>query len=114
MASGHLIVSRLVVAAGVRGDPKAPLHHLDLEVGEGQCAAVIGSGASALVRLLAGLSAPVRGCALLDGREVCGVAPDRVLVGPKLPMDLDVETACRKPRAKTGPPNQVLFCQEYQ
>ncbi len=84
MASAHLIVSRLVFAAGGRRDPKAPLHHLDLEVGEGRCVAVMGPGAAPLLALLAGLRSPERGCILLDGREVRGVGPDRVLVSPKL------------------------------
>ncbi len=84
MTSGHLIVSHLAFAAAGHHGAQAPLHRLDLEVGEGRCVAAMGPGASTLVRLLAGVVTPVTGGVLLNGREVRGTGPERALVDARL------------------------------
>ena len=63
----------------LQGTPlqRVALASVSLEVGPGECLAVVGasgSGKSTLARILAGLIPPTSGCVLLDGRDVAAVA----------------------------------------
>ena len=69
--------------------PLTILHPLDLEVGRGQLAAVVGpsgSGKSTLLGLMAGLDAPSDGSIVLDGAEITRLGEDALtrLRGQKL------------------------------
>lgn len=64
------------------------LRELQLEVGEGECVAVIGhngSGKTTAVRIIAGLLDPSAGSVLIDGARV-GAAPDGVIARGALGM----------------------------
>jgi nitrate/nitrite transport system ATP-binding protein len=59
------------------------LRGIDLEVGEGEFACIVGrsgSGKSTLISLIAGLLAPDRGEIVLDGKPIEGPGPERGIV----------------------------------
>jgi len=65
-----------------RGEVKA-LDDINLEVKEGEFLCIvgpIGCGKTTLLRLIAGLERPTAGKILLDGREISGTSPERVLI----------------------------------
>jgi NitT/TauT family transport system ATP-binding protein len=65
-----------------RGEVKA-LEDINFEVKEGEFLCIFGPtgcGKTTLLRLIAGLEQPTTGKILLDGREISGTSPDRVLI----------------------------------
>jgi branched-chain amino acid transport system ATP-binding protein len=72
-SDGPLVVCRdLDVAAG----PVTIVHHVDLDIGPGECVALLGTngaGKSTLLRALAGLQEPANGAIVVDGRDTTHV-----------------------------------------
>jgi branched-chain amino acid transport system ATP-binding protein len=65
-----------------RYGPIAALHRVGLEVGRGEIVGVLGpngAGKSTLLNTLVGLLRPSEGRVLLDGEDVTGLGPDRML-----------------------------------
>jgi len=65
-----------------KGEVKA-LEDINLEVEEGEFLCIVGPtgcGKTTLLRLIAGLDFPTSGRILLDGKEISGTSPERVLI----------------------------------
>lgn len=65
-----------------KGEVRA-LENINLEVMDGEFLCIVGPtgcGKTTLLRLIAGLEVPTRGKILLNGKEISGTSPDRILI----------------------------------
>ncbi|MBL8472731.1 MAG: ABC transporter substrate-binding protein [Rhodocyclaceae bacterium] len=85
MAASHLIISRLALAESPEREPSASIFtDLDFRAESGDCIALMGApgcGKAELLQILAGNLRATSGGVILDGREICGPAAGRSIVG---------------------------------
>jgi len=80
---GEVAVRNLSKAFTLNGQRLSVLKDLRLEIGGGECVAIVGqsgSGKTTLLRVVAGLEAADQGEVLIDGTPVHGVGTDRAVI----------------------------------
>src|SRR4029453_9448722 len=80
---GEVSIRDLSKSFSLNGRDLNVLRGIDLDVGSGQCVAIVGAsgaGKTALLRILAGLEPADGGDVLIDGAPIHGVGSDRAVI----------------------------------